>query len=340
MKLFKYGVYALCASAMLSISSCFNLDEEPYSEIIEEDYVPTEADEIALLATTYSQLRFVMDWYGLFDLQEESGDVIVTPTRPNGWDDGGTYKQMHKHTWDNQQGQPQSIWDYCYKGIANANKILKRADEGFFTEESKPKVVAEVKGVRALWYSILCDTHGNIPIQTSFSEEIPVQSTRKQVFDFIINELKEVMPNLPTEVNKSTYGRLTQWGAKCLMARMYLNAGVYTGTPMWNECLEQCNDIINSGLFSLETNYTDIFKTENSGCVETIFAIPYDEVYNEGDNNGPVFGAHMKFLSSNSRKVFNMQTTPWGGSAANPQFINSYDPDDMRLKYTWLQGDQ
>ena len=33
---------------------------------------------------------FVMDWYGLFDLQEESGDVIVTPTRPNGWDDGGT----------------------------------------------------------------------------------------------------------------------------------------------------------------------------------------------------------------------------------------------------------
>ena len=197
---------------------------------------------------------------------------------------------MHKHTWDNQQGQPQSIWDYCYKGIANANKILKRADEGFFTEESKPKVVAEVKGVRALWYSILCDTHGNIPIQTSFSEEIPVQSTRKQVFDFIINELKEVMPNLPTEVNKSTYGRLTQWGAKCLMAR--------------------------------------------------IFAIPYDEVYNEGDNNGPVFGAHMKFLSSNSRKVFNMQTTPWGGSAANPQFINSYDPDDMRLKYTWLQGDQ
>ena len=55
MKLFKYGVYALCASAMLSISSCFNLDEEPYSEIIEEDYVPTEADEIALLATTYSQ---------------------------------------------------------------------------------------------------------------------------------------------------------------------------------------------------------------------------------------------------------------------------------------------
>ena len=51
MKLFKYGVYALCASAMLSISSCFNLDEEPYSEIIEADYVTTEAHAIAFFAT-------------------------------------------------------------------------------------------------------------------------------------------------------------------------------------------------------------------------------------------------------------------------------------------------
>ncbi|MGP1436703.1 MAG: RagB/SusD family nutrient uptake outer membrane protein [Phocaeicola sp.] len=340
MKRLKYSVYALCASAMLSMSSCFNLDETPYSEIVEEEYVPTEADEVALLATTYSKLRYVMDWYGLFDLQEEPGDVIVTPTRPNGWDDGGTYKQMHKHTWDNQQGQPQSTWSVCFEGIANANKILKRADEGFFSENSKPKIVAEVRAIRALWYSILCDTHGNVPIQTTFSEDVPNQSTRKEVFDFIIKELTEVMPELSSAVDKTTYGRLTQWGAKCLMARMYLNAEVYTGTPMWNECLQQCDEIINSNLFKLESKYTDIFKTDNAACVETIFAIPYDEVYNSGDNNGPVFGAHMKFLSSNSRKVFNMQSTPWGGSAANPQFINSYDKNDMRLKYSWLQGDQ
>ena len=56
MKLFKYGVYALCASAMLSISSCFNLDEEPYSEIIEEDYVPTEADDHFTLALDVVQI--------------------------------------------------------------------------------------------------------------------------------------------------------------------------------------------------------------------------------------------------------------------------------------------
>lgn len=33
-------------------------------------------DEVPVLATAYTPLRFIMDWYGYFDLQEESGDVI------------------------------------------------------------------------------------------------------------------------------------------------------------------------------------------------------------------------------------------------------------------------
>lgn len=341
MRKYKYGLYAVCFGLMLSLNSCFNLDEEPFSEIIEEDYVPTTDDEVALLATAYSPLRFIMDWYGYFDLQEESGDVIVTPTRPNGWDDGGVYKKMHMHTWTNQQGQPQTTWSYCYKGINNANKILKKAEEGFFRPESMDDVVAEVRAIRALWYSILCDTHGNVPISKKFSDELVPQSSRQEVFDFVIGEINEVLPLLPTAVDKTTYGRLTQWGAHCLLARMYLNAEVYTGTPAYDKALVECNRIIESGLFSMEPVYRDIFKTNNENCVETIFAVPYDAVYNlPSDPNGPVFGMHMKWLSTDSRKVYNMQASPWNGSGANPQFINSYDPDDQRLYDTWLQGPQ
>lgn len=339
MRKYKYGFCAVCLGSMLSLSSCFNLDETPYSEILEEDYVPTEEDEVALLATTYSQLRFIMDWYGYFDLQEEPGDAIVTPTRPNGWDDGGVYKRMHMHTWTNQQGQPQSTWYNCYLGITNANKILLKAEEGFFREESKDGVVAEVRAIRALWYSILCDTHGNVPISTRFSDELVPQSTRQEVFDFVVSELKEVLPLLPAEVDQSTYGRMTQWAAHALLMRMYLNAKVYTGTAMYDKALEECNTIINSGLFSLEPVYSDIFKTDNAACAETIFAVPYDAVYNSGDN-GPCFSLHMKWLSTNSRLVYNMQASPWNGSGANPQFINSYDEDDQRLYDTWLQGPQ
>lgn len=341
MKKYKQGLYAVCLGSLLTFSACFNLDEEPFSEIIEDTYTPTTDDEVSLLATAYSPLRFIMDWYGYFDLQEESGDVIVTPTRPNGWDDGGVYKKMHMHTWTNQQGQPQETWAKCFQGINNANKILKKADEGFFRPESKDAVIAEVRAIRALWYSILCDTHGNVPIQTSFSVDLPKQSERKGVFDFIIREITEVLPYLSDDVSKTTYGRLTKWGAYCLLARMFLNAEVYTGTPAYEKALEQCNKIIESGKFSMEPNYKDIFKTNNENCVETIFAVPYDAVYNlPSDPNGPVFGMHMKWLSANSSKVYAMLTSPWNGSGANPQFIKSYDPDDGRLYDTWLQGPQ
>lgn len=341
MRKYKYGLYAVCLGSMLALSGCFNLDEEPYSEIIEDTYTPTADSEVSLLATVYSPLRFIMDWYGYFDLQEESGDVIVTPTRPNGWDDGGVYKKMHQHTWTNQQGQPQTTWSYCFQGINNANKVLKRADEGFFLPENKDAMVAEVRAVRALWYSILCDTHGNVPIQTRFSSELPEQSTRKEVFDFVIREMNEVLPLLPDNVSKTTYGRLTQWGARCLLARMYLNAEVYTGTPAYDQALEQCNKIIESGKFSLEPNYKNIFKTDNEFCVETIFAVPYDAIFNlPSETNGPVFGMHMKWLSTESQQVYDMLASPWNGSGANPQFIDSYDPDDQRLKDTWLQGPQ
>ena len=280
----------------------------------------------------------------LFYLQEMSTDNFLMPSSSNG------LRKCLNLQWDASNASVVT-WTYqrLYMSIAYCNELLRECTEGKLQdrglwEEMKDEYIgyrAEARFIRAYCYSMLCDLFGSVPYVDEHTgvKEIPVQYTRKQIFEYAESELLAVENELKAP-GENEYGRIDRVADWFLLARMYLNAGVYTGTPMWNECLEQCNDIINSGLFSLETNYTDIFKTENSGCVETIFAIPYDEVYNEGDNNGPVFGAHMKFLSSNSRKVFNMQTTPWGGSAANPQFINSYDPDDMRLKYTWLQGDQ
>ncbi len=48
----------------------------------------------------------MIGWQGDFDLQEEPADIIVTPVRPNGWYDGGTYQRMHKHEWNAAEWQP------------------------------------------------------------------------------------------------------------------------------------------------------------------------------------------------------------------------------------------
>ena len=326
----------LSVIAFFSLQSCTNLDEEVFSEITEKSFTPSQDDIIALEASAYTPLRYIMGWQGLFDLQEEPGDMFVTPTRPNGWDDGGTYKRMHFHTWNDTQWQPRNTWLTCYNGINNINRVISQIQSGSLPidEAQGSAAIAEMRALRALYYSILIDTHGNVPILTDFSDEIPSQSTRAEVYNFIVSELTEVIPSLSETVDQTTYGRLTKWGAYQILARVYLNAEVYTGTPAWDKCIEACNEIINSGKYTLDPNYRDIFKTQNQNSPEIVFAVPYDEIYARGWN------AHMKMLTPSHRDVFNMQAQPWGGSSCNPQFIDSYEDGDKRLADTWLMGPQ
>ena len=92
------------------LTACFDLEEHAYSEVVQKDFSPSDQDVVALLALSYSEFGAFMDWYGMFDAQEEAADVIITPTRPNGWDDGGVYKRMHWHKWNSEDpGSPSSL---------------------------------------------------------------------------------------------------------------------------------------------------------------------------------------------------------------------------------------
>ncbi|RAV27620.1 RagB/SusD family nutrient uptake outer membrane protein [Sinomicrobium soli] len=330
----KLWVYGLTVAVFLA--ACTDLSEEVFSEVTEDSFIPADSDVIALMASAYTPLRFVMDWQGYFDLQEEPADVIVTPTRPNGWDDGGIYKRMHFHTWTNTDWQPRNTWITCFNGINNINRVILQITSGEYPvdESQVDYIMAEMRGLRALYYSILIDTHGNVPVISDYTAELPVQHTREEVYDFIVSELTEVIPLLTDVVDQSTYGRMTRYAAWHVLARLYLNAEVYTGTPQWDQCIAACDEIINDGKFNLSENYRAIFSTNNEDNPEMVFAIPYDRIY------APQWGGHMKMLLPDHRYVFGMETQPWGGSGANPQFIDSYHPEDNRLKDTWLMGDQ
>jgi hypothetical protein len=318
-------------------SSCTNLDEEVFSEVIASEYKPTENDLPYILAPAYSVLRpLALGWQGYFDLQEEAADAIATPARPNGWYDGGTYLRMHQHTWTSLQGQPNGLWSNCYRGITTVNRTISQIEDGSIpVTTGKENIIAELRGLRAFYYYLLLDNHGNVPIVTDYKDvTIPKQSTRQELYDFVIKEFNEAMPLLSDKVDVTTYGRMNKWAAKATLAKIYLNAGVYTGTPQWEKSIQACNEIILSNKYGLETNYRDIFKTENQNSKEIIFSVPYDEL------NGTGSSIHMKTLSPLSRRVFGLIVTPWGGNAALPQFINTYDQEDGRLKDTWIQGPQ
>jgi hypothetical protein len=328
-------------TATLILGGCTKLDETVYSEVIADNFKPTANDVPSIIAPVYTNLRpQTAGWQGWFDVEEESADEIVTPVRPNGWYDGGTYQRMHRHTWTPIEGQPSGLWDNCFTGINTANRVIYQITSGEIPiTTGKDNVIAELKAARAFYYYLLCDNHGNVPIVTDFkATDLPKQSTRQQVYDFVVKELTDNMSLLSENVDKSTYARFNKWAAKAILAKMYLNAGVYTGTPQWEKCIQQCDDIINQatakGSYSLEPRYKDIFKTNNEGSKELIFTVPYDEIF------ATEFQIHMKTLDPLMQQVFPMQAQPWGGDCAVPQFIDTYDTDDSRLKDTWIQGPQ
>ncbi len=333
--------------AVLGTASCTDLTETPYNEVTPQNFHPTAQDVAALMGAVYAPLRSIwMGWYGQIDGQGEVGDILLTPNRPNGWYDGGVYLRNHEHTWDNRRGQDVSLWGEAYGGITSANRVIYQIQNGIapVAADKQPAVIAELKAIRAYYYDLLMDDFGNIPITTDFADTtLPSQVTRTQAFDFVTSQLDSVIPLLSTETGAATYGRMNKWAAEAILARVYLNAGVYTGTTHYDKVITLCNDIINSGKYQLASTYREPFSENNQNSTENIWDVPYDQV------NAPGSNFHMKTLKPELRFVFNMAAQPWGGSAANPQFIDTYDSADTRMDGTpadngrggtWLSGPQ
>lgn len=336
-------------AASVMFTACFNLEEHAFSEVVQKDFVPTDQDVVALLANAYSPFGAFMDWYGFFDCMEEAADVIITPTRPNGWDDGGVYKRMHWHKWSAEDpGSPASLYYSAFQGINSANKVLDQLKDGSLPAgDLTAAAIDEVKAVRAVWYALLLDSHGNVPIVTTFAVETdeegntisPKQSTRRRVYEFVTKQLEEVIANGVLSSAKSDYSRLNMWGVKMALMRVYLNAEVYTGTPAYDKALALAEDIIENSPYSLSADYSDNFKWDvDQTNTEIIFGIPYDETYGTGEQ---IFSMGMKFYPpSQGRDHFGYANSTWGGNCGNPQFIKSYAENDTRLKKTWLHGPQ
>ncbi|MCF0068855.1 RagB/SusD family nutrient uptake outer membrane protein [Dyadobacter sp. CY261] len=329
--------------ALLLGTSCTDLKDESFDRIIANQFTPSSGDVASLVGAAYTNWRDVMQqWNGLFRTQEISGDQLVIPSRPNGWVDGGVYRRIHDHKWTADDEIAINNWNRSYAGIANCNRLIYQIESGSipFTD-GKEAVIAELKVLRASYYYVLCDLFGNVPIITQFDVPagfIPEQSTRKEVFDFIVKDILDNAPLLSDKNDPTTYGRFNKWGAHTLLAKMYLNAEVYTGTPAWEKCIEQCNLVINSGAgYALEANQKEVFKTNNESSKEIIFAIPFDIKY-VTDWNG--FSIHMETLQPANQATYNLLNTPWGGICAIPQFIDSFDKDDERLVSNWIQGPQ
>ncbi len=309
--------------------SCTNLDEELYSEVTPDNFFKTDEEFIAALGNAYTQLGGYASG-DINNLQETTTDEMVVPTRGSDWDDGGNWRRLHLHSWKFEDGATGGAWDFCFSGVTTANQLIFQfetlADNGQIDPAIAAAYVAELRTLRGFFYWQLVDLYGNVPLVTDFAnaDPTPPTKTRQEIYDFLVAELEESVPLLSKAVDGTTYGRMNYYAGMTLLAKIYLNSGVYVGTPQWNKVITACDEIINSGKYSLENNYFTNFNTDNAGSKEFIFAIPYDEVFFQG------FNLPMQTLHYGSQFTYDLTAQPWNGFCSLEEFYNSYEDGDLR----------
>ena len=336
LKIMNKKLISALLGASLMLGACTDLNDTLYDKVSMDDYGQTSNEVQTIVAGAYATLR----GYGadtdegngancyptceyVFFLSACASDEACIPTRGTDWYDGGRYQQVQYHTWDAQNQMILSAWRYPFIGISKINAIIYQVDQSELTEAAKDKVKAELRGLRAYYYYQLLDQFGAVPITTDFTASgLPQKSSRQEVFNFVEKELTDIMELLPSDVQ---YARFTQNVANTLLARLYLNAEVYTGTPRWQDCLDACEKV--SG-YALTANYFDSFKIVNETSSEIIFAIPYDHKQGTVGN----YLASMTY-HYNQKKAFTAdESYPWCGNGicAQPGLYSSFDETDVR----------
>lgn len=321
---------------------CTQLHDKSYSLIISEQFEPTAEDLASLVGATYVNWRQAMlFWNSVVRVMEVSSDQSVIPGRPNGWVDGGVHRLVSEHQWSTDHEVVNNCWNHLYAGVNNCNRVLYQIESGSIpVTEGKEETIAELKVLRASYYYMLCDLYGNVPIMIKYDVPegfIPEQSTRQQVYDFIIKEVTDNIDLLSEQSGGLMYGRFNKWAAWTLLAKMYLNAEVYVNTAQWQQCIDACNKVIDKGIYQLDATQREVFATNNENAKEIIFAFPFDDQYVTDWN---AFDIHMQTLQPANQATYGLSSSPWGGICAIPQFINTFDKDDLRYKENWIKGDQ
>ena len=322
-KISKFFLIACCSSLMMT--SCSDLEPEFKDVITEQNYFVNDEAFVSALGSAYTNLYGIMNHGNLFSLQEVSSDEACIPHKGPDWEDGNQWIRMHKHDFFKGEGVINGVWNFCYGGINTCNRLIATFES--VDNPNSAAFIAELKVLRAYYYSLLLDIYGNVPIVDRFDVPDgfkPATVSRAEVFAFIEKDLKDNVPLLSKAANLTTYGRMNYYVGQALLANLYLNAEAYIGTARYSDAVAACDEIINSGEYSLESNYFTNFAVNNGGSNENIWVIPYDKVFAQG------FNLVQMTLHYESQKTFNLVEQPWNGYCTLADFYNSFSDDDIR----------
>lgn len=285
------------------------------------------------------------------------------------WENDAWVRAMNTNTWsDADNDATYAVYVRTLQGIAYTNEYLRQtasdrlSDRGV-SSELAAKIQgfrAEARFLRAYFYWMALDVFGDVPFTTENSPfgggVNPKQASRKDVFDYCISELTALAADdSPMPAARSNYPRADKGAVLGLLARMYLNAEVYTGTPMWQEAKDACEDIFTMG-YSLCPEYADLFRGDNGenpeALNEVLFGISYDaeQTQSYGGTSYPTLAA-IAATDVSSTQMINGVNNGWGGIRVPYEYVEkyfnvrnadysagTYDVNDKRGRMFYIKG--
>ncbi len=330
--------YNLIAIALLgfSFSSCSDfLEQNPQTDLSENDFYKTADDILSAVNGVYSSLQegdIYGNWYVF-------GEIPSDNTRNQLSGSVTTQNEFDQFYIDTQNSMIANFWKAAYKVINRTNTVLGRIDGIEINTELANRYKLECKFIRALMYFNLVRVYGDVPLvlkEISISESYDIlREPKENVYNQIIADLKEAQ-DLPVSYSTAEDGRATQGAAKALLANVYMTLHKYA------EAETILAEIINSGQYSLLENtpgslnidgYKNVFSPVNHNSKEGIFEIQFLKGgYGEGSNYAN------NFAPENSGTNVVAVGGTGGNNIPEMDIYNAYEEGDLRRDFSMSLG--
>lgn len=358
----KIKIFLLAFTAVLIAgvtSSCVNdLNVTPIdpNTVLPEDVLNTQDAYTSLLAKCYQGLAVssssgpsgspdiegVDGGYGqymraLFNMEELTTDVAVCS-----WNDGNLY-DVHNMCWNASNEFILSMYYRIFYQISLCNEFIRRSEASNISGYTlKNSYMAEARALRLFSYYHAIDMFGNVPFATesnSVGSTGPSQIKRADLFDWMVTEAKDLLDGSDlAEPGRNEYGRCDKGFVQMILAKLYLNAEIWKGTAMYEECASLCDKLIEE--YPLHDKWSDLFCADNHLCTknttyngdEIIFSVPQDGllIQSYGATNFLIFSSCGGVMDCASAAGI---SSGWSGLSLTGAFTSKFSDGDSRAAF-------
>ncbi|MGF1669824.1 MAG: RagB/SusD family nutrient uptake outer membrane protein [Balneolaceae bacterium] len=330
----------------LLLVSCVDdfLNHKPPVDRVQDNFFQLQRDAEQALYGVYEALTFS---HGRSNSGFHPFDVVSNMLSDDAYAGGSgsgdqpELVEFNAHNIAVTNGKAQGLWADRYTGIARANLLLQHIDEiAFENEATRALFDAEARFLRAMYYFDLVRFFGNVPHFTRPLVAVDIrmeQTDPGEVYNFIAQELVDIIPNLRENIPISEAGRVSTWAAKSLLGRVYLFHQDYA-KPVFGlgdlpvtraEVLSHLEDVINNSGHALLANFADLWGVAGNNNNESVFSVQHIETTfgDWGYLNGSI-GNWASTMTGLRGVGFNPQyATGWSFQPVTPDLIDAFDPD-------------